>query len=72
MYGLTVGRFVVAIDYIKLEHSPLATEARYQLWKQRPQHPYLNGFEHETSEWEACSLATSLRTRNVFKLHFPV
>lgn len=52
MYGLTVGRFVVAIDYIKLEHSPLATEARFQLWKQRPHHPYLSGFEHETSEWE--------------------
>mmetsp|Transcript_44248 Transcript_44248/g.70874 ORF Transcript_44248/g.70874 Transcript_44248/m.70874 type:complete len:332 (+) Transcript_44248:172-1167(+) len=51
MYGMTLGRIAVARDYLRLENSPLATEARYQLFKLNPQHPFLQGFEHETHDW---------------------
>ena len=36
MYGMTLGRISVAREYLRLENSPLATEARYQLWKLNP------------------------------------
>eukprot|EP01084_Bolivina_argentea_P317833 551091_1 len=51
MYGLTLGRMAIARDYLTLDNSPLATEARYQLWKLNPVHPFLKGFEHETVDW---------------------
>ena len=51
MYGMAYGRINVARDYLRLEGSPLATEARYQLWKLNPSHPFLTGFEHETDKW---------------------
>ena len=52
MYGLTLGRMAASREYIRLENSPLATEARYQLFKINPSHPFLRGFEHEMNEWE--------------------
>jgi len=52
MYGMTLGRMSVARNYLRLEGSPLATEARYQLFKINPDHPFLRGFEHESNEWE--------------------
>eukprot|EP01084_Bolivina_argentea_P072518 131675_1 len=51
MYGITMGRMATARDYLRLEGSPLATEARYQLWKINPSHPFLRGFENETMDW---------------------
>ena len=59
MYGTTLGRLGIARDYLRLENSPLATEARYQLWKLNPSHPFLRGFEHETNEWNQYSFRDS-------------
>merc|ERR1712032_82250 len=52
VYGLTLGRMAASREYIRLEGSPLATEARYQLHKLNPSHPFLRGFENEMNEWE--------------------
>lgn len=62
MYGMTLGRISVAREYLRLENSPLATEARYQLWKLNPSHPFLKGFEHETNEWNEYSFRDSRDT----------
>eukprot|EP00485_Elphidium_margaritaceum_P006410 CAMPEP_0202710324 /NCGR_PEP_ID=MMETSP1385-20130828/22317_1 /ASSEMBLY_ACC=CAM_ASM_000861 /TAXON_ID=933848 /ORGANISM="Elphidium margaritaceum" /LENGTH=336 /DNA_ID=CAMNT_0049369841 /DNA_START=28 /DNA_END=1038 /DNA_ORIENTATION=- len=58
-YGMTLGRVQVARDYLRLENSPLATEARFQLWRVNPSHPFLRGFEQETNVWTEYSYGDS-------------
>ena len=51
IFGMIMVRGQISRDYLRLNESPLATQARYQSFKINPNHICLQGFEKETSEW---------------------
>lgn len=63
-FGLASARINLATDFSQLKDSPLAFEARYQLWKMNTEHPMLRGFEDETSRWDKANVSKINQLRN--------
>ena len=57
MWGMTSARLQLATDLSRLTHSPMASEARYQLWKINPNHPILNEFQSEIRSWDSYKIS---------------
>mmetsp|Transcript_82312 Transcript_82312/g.100986 ORF Transcript_82312/g.100986 Transcript_82312/m.100986 type:complete len:350 (+) Transcript_82312:383-1432(+) len=51
--GIMQARLDIAKEHLGLHGSPLATEARYQLWKLNPNHIYLREHQHEFEKFES-------------------
>ena len=54
--GIMQARLDIAREHLGLHGSPLATEARYQLWKLNPDHIYLREHQHEFEKFESYSI----------------
>ena len=51
LWGMSSARVQLASDLSLLQHSPMAIESRYQLWKINPNHPILSSFRSEIKSW---------------------
>lgn len=49
--GGDLGRTLSAYKLIQLKDSPLASEARYKLWRMHPTSHFLKPFKNETESW---------------------